>query len=437
MNPLKWKFHWQVLFAILLAICIASFLSLAGMKESTGALYLVNFCDFIGELFMRALKMIIVPLVATSIISGMLSLGDDRNFGRIGGRVLVYYATTGLMAILVGLFFVNVIAPGHVTQEVARQIVGQAGSGAQIVASIEGRGAGDLLDFFQRMIPTNIFEAASNNGRLLGLIVFCLLFGFFISKLSPATRDFQDKLWGSLQEVMMKLTQWVIAFAPIGVFGLILPVILRTGFGLIVPLALFFTTVMLGLCFHMFITLSLLLWRVGRVNPFTHLRTMIPVLLTAFSSSSSSATLPVTMETVEKDAGVSNRISSFTLPLGATVNMDGTALYECVVVIFVAQFYGVLQGFEIGLVTQFKVVLLALLTSVGVAGIPSASLVAIALILGYVGLPVEAIGLVWVTDRILDMCRTSVNVYSDTCGAVIIGRLEGEKGIYSDASAEG
>jgi Na+/H+-dicarboxylate symporter len=156
------------------------------------------------------------------------------------------------------------------------------------------------------------------------------------------------------------------------------------------------------------------------------------VLLTAFSTASSSATLPVTLDTVQEQAGVSRRVSSFTLPLGATVNMDGTALYECVVVIFLAQIYGVLGGFELSLMQQFSVAMLALLTSVGVAGIPSASLVAIVVILGVVGLPPEAVGLVWVTDRILDMCRTAVNVFSDTCGAVIIARTEGEP-VYPDA----
>ena len=154
---------------------------------------------------------------------------------------------------------------------------------------------------------------------------------------------------------------------------------------------------------------------------------MAPVLLTAFSTASSASTLPVTLKTEEKNAGVSNRTASFTLPLGATINMDGTALYECIVIIFIAQIYGVLQGFEIGLATQFSVVILALLTSVGVAGIPAASLVAITVILGAVGLPIEAVGLVWVTDRGLDMCRTTINVYSDTCGAVIIGKTEVEK----------
>ena len=216
----------------------------------------------------------------------------------------------------------------------------------------------------------------------------------------------------------------VIKFAPIGVFGLVMPIILQTGFELFKPLLLFFITVILALSIHFLVTLSLLLKYVGKVNPIKHIKSMAPVLFTAFSTASSASTLPVTLKTVEKNAGVSNRTASFTLPLGATINMDGTALYECIVIIFIAQIYGVLQGFEIGLATQFSVVILALLTSVGVAGIPAASLVAITVILGAVGLPIEAVGLVWVTDRVLDMCRTTINVYSDTCGAVIIGKTE-------------
>lgn len=418
--------------SITLALAVSSAFAMAGAVDGAFAQGFISGCDFVGTLFMRALKMIIVPLVAASIISGMLSLGGDRSFGRMGWRVISYYALTGLLAILVGLFLVNMIGPGRVPAETAAEIVGNSAPAADIVSRMEGRGMGDLTDFFQRMVPTNVFEASTDNGRLLGLIVFCLLFGYFVSRLDAPGREFQTRLWTSLQGVMMKLTQWVIAFAPIGVFGLVVPVFMRTGYDLFVPLVMFFITVMLGLIVHMFGTLTLLLWRLGRVNPITHLRTMLPVLLTAFSSSSSSATLPVTMETVETEAGVSNRVCGFTLPLGATVNMDGTALYECVVVMFVAQFYGVLQGFEISLLTQFKVVIMALLTSVGVAGIPSASLVAIALILTFVGLPIEAVGLVWVTDRVLDMCRTSVNVYSDTCGAVIIARLEGETSIYAN-----
>lgn len=431
-NPIRWKLHWQILLSIALAVAICLVMRTTGVRNGSFGTGLTGVCDFGGSLFLRALKMIIVPLVATSIISGMLSLGDDRNFGKIGLGVLGYYVFTGFAAVVTGLFFVNLFRPGHVSAETAELILGNAAKHAPNIADkMQGHGMGDLLDLFQRMLPENIIKASTDNGQLLGLIVFCILFGFFASRLKGRMRVFQDELWNSLQEVMMRITQWIIAFSPIGVFCLILPVIMRTGLDLLAPLAVYFVTVIAGLLFHTLITLSLALWKVGGVNPLRHLRTMIPVLLTAFSTSSSSATLPVTMETIERDSGVSNRISSFTLPLGATVNMDGTALYECVVVIFIAQFFGAMQGFEISLLTQFKVVLLALLTSIGVAGIPSASLVAVALILSYVGLPLEAVGLIWLTDRILDMCRTCVNVYSDTCGAIIVGRLAGEKTIYA------
>jgi len=202
-------------------------------------------------------------------------------------------------------------------------------------------------------------------------------------------------------------------------------VVASTGFGAFQPLAVFMITVLSALAVHVFITLPLLLKFVARVNPLRQYRAMAPALLTAFSTSSSSATLPLTMECVEKNAGVSNRTTSFVLPLGATVNMDGTALYECVAAMFIAQAYGL----ELTLATQFTVVLVALLTSIGVAGIPAASLVAIIVILAAIGLPAEGIGLILAVDRILDMCRTSVNVFSDSCGAVIIARSEKESGI--------
>ncbi len=276
--------------------------------------------------------------------------------------------------------------------------------------------------------------AAADNGQLLGLISVSLLVGFFISRLPENHRATQAAFWESAQHLMMRITDFVIAFAPVGVFGLVTPIFVRTGFGLFRLLLVFAATVLLGLAWHFFINLGVLLRVVGRINPVRHYAAMTPVLVTAFSTASSSATLPVTLETVQENAGVSTRVSSFTLPLGATVNMDGTALYECVVVVFIAQLYGVLHGFEFGFVQQFTVVVLALLTSVGVAGIPAASLVAIIVILQAVGLPTELIGIVMVTDRILDMCRTAVNVFSDTCGAAIIARTEGEATVYAEST---
>ena len=258
---------------------------------------------------------------------------------------------------------------------------------------------------------------------MLGLIFFSILFGYFMTHLQHDYAEPLFKFWNGVFHVMMKMTELIMKFAPIGVFGLIAAVIAETGFAAARPLAVFALAVVAALLLHSVITLPLLLRVIGRVNPFAAMRAMSPALLTAFSTSSSSATLPVTMDTLEEKVGVSNEVSSFVLPLGATVNMNGTALYECAAAMFLAQAYGLELSFGV----QFTIVTIALLTSIGVAGVPSASLVAIAIILAAVGLPVEAIGVLMVFDRVLDMCRTSVNVWGDACCAIIVARLRGEK----------
>jgi Na+/H+-dicarboxylate symporter len=418
---IKLKLHWQILLALLLAALAGS---LAGTEATLfGVRYYAVF-DFIGTLFLNALKMLIVPLVVSSIIVGIAGIGGGGAFGRLGLKTLTYYATTSLFAILVGLTIVNMTMPGIVDGQPAKEQLGMEQVSDAVVASVEGKGAGDLVGIFLRMVPTNIVSAAAD-GQMLGLIFFSLLFGFFMTKIEEPYAESQYKFWNGLFQVMMKITDWVMKFAPIGVFGLVAKVVASTGFAAIVPLAWFFFSVLAGLAVHFLLVLPALLYFVGRVNPMRHYRAMAPALLTAFSTSSSAATLPLTMECVEKNAGVSNRTSSFVLPLGATVNMDGTALYECVAAMFIAQAYGI----ELGFVQQFTIVLLALVTSIGVAAIPSASLVAIAIILGAIGLPLEAIGLILAVDRVLDMCRTSVNVFSDSCGAVIIARLDGEENV--------
>jgi Na+/H+-dicarboxylate symporter len=211
-------------------------------------------------------------------------------------------------------------------------------------------------------------------------------------------------------------------FAPIGVFGLVAKTVAATGFDAFRPLLLFFVTVTLALLLHSLVVLPLMMRLLGRVHPYAHIRLMSPALLTAFSTASSSATLPLNIRCLEQGVGVSNRVTGFVLPLGATINMDGTALYECVAAVFIAQAYGL----DLTFTQQFLVVWVALLTSIGVAGIPAASLVAIGVILGVIGLPLEGIGLLLVTDRVLDMMRTTVNVFSDSVGAVIVARTEGE-----------
>ena len=428
MNPFRWKLHWQILLSLTLAALFGA-LILPGVGEGFSANF-VSFCQFIGKLFMNALKMVIVPLIVASIIAGVMHLGAEKGVGRVGFKTFLYYAFSGAAAVIVGLLMVNLIQPGDIAAETAATMLGTAaGTSLEqgLMAMVEGKSSSDLFEIFLRMFPSNIVDAAANNGQLLGVITFSILFGAFIGKLPEAQRETQQKFWTSAQEVMLKLTEFIIRFAPIGVFGLVVPVIFETNLGdLFGTLAWFFITVILALIIHFAINLSLVLKFVAKVNPITHYKEMAPVLLTAFSTASSSATLPLTIDTVEDRASVSKKTCSFTLPLGATVNMDGTALYECVVVLFIAQLYTATGQAAFGLGDQLLVVILALTTSIGVAGIPAASLVAIAVILPAVGLPVESIGVVWLTDRILDMCRTSVNVFSDTVGAVTIAASEGE-----------
>ncbi len=420
--------HWQILLALLLAVTVG--LIFDEHSEVFGVT-LLSATDYLGSLFLNALKMLIVPLIVASIIVGMMGL-DAGALGRLGGKTLLYYLSTSLLAILTGLYLVNLISPGIIAGAPARELIGLNADTESLIQGIEGRGVADVADVFLRMIPSNIVAAAAE-GQMLGLIFFSLLFGYFLSRLKPPSADAQKQFWQGLLAIMMQMTALVMKFAPLGVFALVTRVILVAGLGAFRPLALFFVTVLLALCVHMLVWLPLILKFLARVRPLRQFQAMLPALLTAFSTSSSSATLPLTMECVEHRAHVSNRVCGFTLPLGATVNMDGTALYECVAAMFIAQAYGL----QLDLATQFTIVTLALLTSIGVAGIPSASLVAISIVLGAIGLPLEAVGMILVVDRVLDMCRTTVNVFSDTCCAVIIARLEGEAGVLGEPALPG
>lgn len=420
----KIKLHWQILVALILALIAGS---LSGKQTGVLGVSFYSVYGFIGDLFLNALKMLIVPLIVSSLITGMASIGSAGVFGRIGAKTLVYFVSTTLITVLLGLALVNLITPGLVDGQPAKALIGLSEDTAAVTEQVQGKGAQDLVNLFLRIIPANVVAAAVE-GEMLGLIFFSLLFGYFITQIPKRNGEVLLSFWQGVLEVMMHITDWVMKFAPLGVFALVAKVAAATGVAAIQPLAMFFFTVLLGLAIHFFGVLLLRL--LGRVSPVAHYRAMAPALFTAFSTASSSATLPLTMECLEKNARVSNRVASFVAPLGATVNMDGTALYECVAVLFIAQAYGV----ELNLATQSLVVVLALFTSIGVAGIPAASLVAIVVILGAVGLPAEGIGLILAVDRLLDMCRTTVNVFGDMCGAVIIARSEGEADILKPDS---
>jgi len=413
------KLHWQILIAVVLAGIVGW---LAGDTAMIGSVSYYAIFDFVGTLFINALKMLIVPLIASSIIVGVAGIGSSGHLGKLGGKTLLFYTVTTLSAILVGLILVNVVRPGIVDGEPAREALALHADTGDLMERVGDKGAGDVVEIFLRMVPSNVVKAAAD-GEMLGIIFFCLLFGFFMTRLDQALSEPLFKFWTAIFQVMMRMTEWVMMFAPIGVFGLVARVVAKTGFGAAGPLLIFALVVIAALIVHVLVTLPLLLRWVAGVSPLAMLRIMAPAMLTAFSTASSSATLPVTMDCIENGVGVSNRVSSFVLPLGATVNMNGTALYECVAAMFLAQAYGLNLDFSV----QFSIVLIALVTSIGVAGIPSASLVAIAIILAAVGLPIEAIAVLFVFDRVLDMARTSVNVFGDATCAVIIARLEGEE----------
>jgi Na+/H+-dicarboxylate symporter len=403
-------------------------LSLVAQQQLTAAAYekyyplLVRFSytnpaieavSWMGDLFLRALRMIIIPLILSSLISGVTNIGSGSNLGRLGLKTMGYYVLTSLLAIVTGLLLVNIIQPGvgteiNLTQEVG-DLVGKQKS---------------FLDIILGIVPNNIFSALAE-ADMLAIIFFAILFGFFIMKIDAKPRQLLIDFFNAFFEVMMKIVMFVILFTPLGIFGIVAKVVADQDdlWGLISSMSLYMGTVIAALIIHALITLPLLLRFVGRVRPFAHLRNMTTPLLTAFSTSSSGATLPLTMEAVEKKSGVSNKISSFTLPLGATINMDGTALYECVAAMFIAQAYGV----ELSLFNQIIIVATALLASIGAAAIPMAGLVMITVILTAVQLPLEGVGLILAVDRILDMFRTTVNVWSDSCGAVIIARSEQEQ----------
>jgi len=420
----KLELHWQILIAIVLAVGAGYAINQTTTDTFTPGIFdtsFVTILSFVGTVFLNALKMIIIPLITSSIIIGVASIGASGNLGKLGGKTMLFYAVTTVLAVLVGLTVINTVQPGIVDGEPAGEILALTQPVTNLV-STEGSALEIVFTIFERMVPPNLVDAAVNN-NMLGMIFFAILFGYFMTQVKEEYAKPLYGFWDGMFNVIMKMTEWIMAFAPIGVFGLIANVVAESGFGAARPLAVFAISVLAALAIHALIILPLLLRFVGRVNPWKTFQSVSPALLTAFSTASSSGTLPVTMDVVEEKVGVSNKISSFVLPLGATVNMNGTALYECAAAIFIAQAYGLELTFGV----QFTIVMTALLTSIGVAGVPSASLVAIAIILAAVGLPAEAIGVLLVFDRVLDMARTATNVWGDASCAIIVARLEGEK----------
>ncbi len=399
------KLYVQVFIAMILG-------ALAG-SLSDGAI--VPYIDWIATIFLRLLRMMIVPLVVTSVIFGVASAGGGRTLGRLFSKTMGYYVLSSALAVLVGLMMVNLLQPG----------VGADFGQAATQEIPELSAPGSPVDLLIDMVPLNVFAAAVQ-GDMLSLILFSILIGVAIGSLPSHHRGVLMGFFEAAFEAVMKLTGWIILLIPLGVFSLIARAFSSLGLAELRALGMYMVTIASGLTIHLFVVLPLLLLFLGKIRPSIHFRNMLDPLLLAFSSSSSAATLPVTLRTVEKKVGVSNKITSFVLPMGATINMDGTALYECAGVLFIAQGMGI----ELTLWQQATVVVTAILASIGTAAVPSAGLVIIFLVLDAVNLRGPQVdlmvGAMLAIDRPLDMYRTSVNVFSDSCGAAIIARSEGE-----------
>ncbi len=373
----------------------------------------LRWVEWMGIVFLRALKMIVIPLIFLSIISGILSIGSGKNLGRLGLKTILYYISTSVLALIAGLTFTDIIQPGK----------GIDISGIDKMAGVSLQHK-SLKNVFIEIIPDNIFKSLVNND-LLSVIFISILTGIIIYQLEDQHKNFLSKLFNSFFELSIKITMFIIKLAPLGVFGLVAKVIADQDSlsNLFTSLGSFMLCVMAALFIHALVVLPSLMYLFGKNNPWKHLNNMIPAILTAFSTASSAATLPLTMSNVKDKSGVSEKIANFTLPIGTTVNMDGTAIYIAAVVLFIAQAMGLHMGFK----DQFIVLVAALLASIGTAAIPMGSLVIITIILDIFGLPYGMIALILPVDRILDMFRTSVNIWSDSCGSVIVAKSEGEQ----------
>ena len=397
--------HWQILIAIVLGILFGFYFT-----EQ------VAYVDWLGIVFMRLLKMIVVPLVFCSVVGGVANISATDDFLRLGGKTLGYYLFTCLIAILTGLVLVNLIKPGQGLAIALPKTV-----------SVESIMQMTPRDFLLNIIPDNVFQAFATM-NMVGIILFAIVFGICLGKsIHPGAQKVQQAIEG-IGDVILNLTLYILKLAPIGIFGIIASVVAAEAgnseklIQMLESQGVYALTVLLGISFHLFITLSVLLF-MRRINPFEHLYRMRDVLLMAFSTASSNGTLPLTLSHIKSRCSVSGKIANFTLPLGATVNMNGTSLYECIAVIFIAQVYGM----DLSVTQQIFIVFATLLVGIGSAGIPMASLVMTVVIIQLIGLPSESIGLIMLVDRFLDMARTTLNVYGDTVCTVLIAKSEEDK----------
>lgn len=388
----------QILIAFVIAIIL-------GMIFGTS----IEVIEPIGELFLRLIKFIIVPLIVTTLIVGVASTGDPKSLGRVGGKTIIYYLLTTAIAIVIGLAFAYLISPGK-----GLSIDVEAAEAVEVNES-EG-----VVQTLLNIVPTNPFESLME-GNVLQIIFFAIFVGLAITfigkKAEPVQRFFE-----SFSEIMFTITGIIMRFAPIGILGLVAPIVGQYGAQVLLPLVKIIIAVAIACIVHALVVYSVSVKTFANINPLTFFKGIGPAAVVAFSTASSAATLPVTLKNTQENLGVSNKISSFVLPLGATVNMDGTAIYQGIAVVFIAQFYGL----ELSFLQLMTVVLTTVLASIGTAGVPGAGMIMLAMVLSAIGLPLEGIALIAGVDRILDMFRTVVNIVGDASCAVFVAGTEDE-----------
>lgn len=425
----KLPLHTRILIGGLLGVVsgITAHFTLGADPEGAGRLtwFIDHATKPVGQIFLNLLFMLVIPLIFSALVLGVAGMGDPRSLGRIGLKSLVYTVVVSAIAVLIGITLVNLLQPGAgISPELkARLTVGAADRAASVTGGPAGAAApppASGVGLITQIVPRNPVKAAAD-GDMLGVMFFSLLIGIGVALTrTPAVEKFKDAVEGLL-EVSMRLIDLVISFAPIGVAALLFNLTAQLGYEILGQLARYVLVVVLALAIHQFVVYSLAVRIFGGMSPRTFFRGIQEAMVTAFSTSSSNATLPTALRVAEEELKLPPSVSRFVLTIGATMNQNGTALFEGVTVLFLAQFYGI----SLSLSQQITVVVICILGGIGTAGVPAGSIPVVAMILGLVGVPAEGIGLILGVDRFLDMCRTVLNVSGDLAAAVVVSRGEG------------
>ena len=418
----KLELHWQILIGMFLGIVFGILASQVGWKA-----FVINWVKPFGTIFINLLKLIAIPLIIASLIKGVSDLQDISKLSKMGGRTVLIYLCTTIFAVMLGLFIVNIVKPGSkITEETRQELLdGYSGDAeGKITMALEQKDKGPLQPLID-LVPSNIFEAASDNANMLQVIFFVILFGIGLILIEPQkakpVKDFID----GLNEVVLKIIDMIMLFAPYGVFALLAALIVESpSWDLFQALLWYSMCILIGLFLLILVVYPTLARTIVKFPLRKFFNGIAPAQLVAFSTSSSAATLPVTMERVTEHMGVDDEVSSFVLPIGATVNMDGTSLYQGVAAVFIAQAFGI----QLGLTEQLSIVLTATLASIGSAAVPSAGMIMLVIVLGAIGVPEAGLALIFAVDRPLDMVRTVTNVTGDATVSLIVAKSVGKLG---------